>query len=195
MDAMTQGRRPDDGKVGPGRLVLVVGPSGAGKDTLIAGAREALAVDAGFVFARRLVTRPADPALEDHDSIDETNFDAMRDAGAFALSWRAHGLCYAVPGTVDQAIGKGATAIANTSRTVIGEARAKYRDLLVVQVTARSEVLRDRLSRRGRETAADIEERVARAAAMAVSGPDVVTIDNSGDIDEAVAVFLAAIRA
>ena len=45
--------------VRPGVLVLVVGPSGAGKDSLLAAAQHVLAGNTGFVFPTRDVTRPA----------------------------------------------------------------------------------------------------------------------------------------
>jgi ribose 1,5-bisphosphokinase PhnN len=47
------------GLIGPGRLLAVVGPSGAGKDTLIARARTRLAGDPMIVFPLRIVTRAA----------------------------------------------------------------------------------------------------------------------------------------
>ncbi|HQF30259.1 MAG TPA: phosphonate metabolism protein/1,5-bisphosphokinase (PRPP-forming) PhnN [Hyphomicrobiales bacterium] len=181
------------GRLGPGRLVLVVGPSGAGKDSLINGARAALPPDGGVVFARRIVTRTADPDLEDHDSIDEAGFAALLAEGGFALSWRAHGLAYGLPVLIDAAIVEGRTVVANVSRATIAEARAKYADLRVVHVTASPERLRERLMARGRESAADVEKRIARAAEIAVEGPDVVTIDNSGRLDDARAAFLAVI--
>ncbi|MEZ5840624.1 MAG: hypothetical protein R3D02_09390 [Hyphomicrobiales bacterium] len=37
-----------------------------------------------------------------------------------------------------------------------------------------------------------MSRRIARAASVAVEGPDVVTIDNSSDLDGAVAAFIAA---
>ena len=78
-------------------LVLVVGPSGAGKDTLINAAREALAGDRRFAFPRRVVTRPAVAALEDHDSVTRAEFALQEANGAYALSWEAHGLHYGLP--------------------------------------------------------------------------------------------------
>ena len=67
-------------KIGPGRLVLVVGPSGAGKDTLIDLARAACAGDNRIVFARRVVTRESSDA-EDNEPV---TLDAFRQARARA---------------------------------------------------------------------------------------------------------------
>lgn len=77
----------------PGRLVLVVGPSGAGKNTIIAGAKAALCGDASMVLPRRIIARRATEA-EDDESLDETAFEQVRDQGAFTFWWQAHGLHY-----------------------------------------------------------------------------------------------------
>ena len=53
------------------RLVAIVGPSGAGKDTLIRGA---LAARPDLHLARRVITRPADTDSEDFDSVTEADF-------------------------------------------------------------------------------------------------------------------------
>ena len=105
-----------------GSLVLVVGPSGVGKDTLIAGARHALDNDKRFVFVRRIVTRPVDAELEDHDSMDPETFRLMDEAGRVALSWDAHNLRYALPLSVDTDLALGKTVVANVSRHVVAEA-------------------------------------------------------------------------
>jgi len=55
-------------------LVLVVGPSGAGKDTLLNAARVRLADDANVRFAQREVTRPPTPGGEDHLPIDAATY-------------------------------------------------------------------------------------------------------------------------
>lgn len=115
-------------------LVAVVGPSGAGKDTLMAGARARLAEDARFRFVRRRITRPAEAGGEAHDPLTEEGFVAVREAGGFALWWAAHGLLYGIPRDIEADLADGRVVVANLSRGVLAEA-SRYR-LRVLEITA-----------------------------------------------------------
>ncbi|HYM04896.1 MAG TPA: phosphonate metabolism protein/1,5-bisphosphokinase (PRPP-forming) PhnN, partial [Stellaceae bacterium] len=114
-------------------------------------------------------------------------------AGGFALSWSAHGLHYGIRRAFLADLAAGIDVVASVSRGVVDEARRRYAPVTIIEVTASPALLAERLGARGRENAAEIAERVARAGAVAVSGPDVVRIDNSGTIAEGVARLRAAL--
>lgn len=175
-------------------LVLVVGPSGAGKDTLLDGARAALAGNTAFVFPGREITRPAEAGGEDHIPVDDATFALREAAGGYALTWRAHGLAYGVPAAIVDDLALDRTVVVNVSRGVLDEARARFGALRVLVVTADPEILARRLSLRGRESAADIAQRLARAEAIPVAGDDVVVVQNDSTPQEGVARFLAALK-
>jgi ribose 1,5-bisphosphokinase len=164
--------------IGPGRLVLVVGPSGAGKDTLLQLAKAACAEDRNIVFPRRVITREASPS-EDNE---EVSHDGFRDAlaqGEYAMHWEAHGHCYALPRAIDTDIRAGRTVVANVSRTVIGAMRRAYADVVVVSITAPPQVLAERLAMRQRGSDGIIEQRLHRTVDEASAAPD-ATIVNVG---------------
>lgn len=177
-----------------GSLVLVVGPSGVGKDTLIAGARHALENDKRFVFVRRVVTRLAHADVEDHDSLDIETFRQMEETGRFALSWDAHNLRYALPLSVDTDLALGKTVVANVSRHVVAEAREKYPTCSVVLITAEISCRAERLTLRGRESAEQITARLARETPPVPAGISPVIIDNSGLRAIGVTAFVMALR-
>lgn len=177
-----------------GALVLVVGPSGAGKDTLIGAAKTALATDGRFNFPRRVVTRTAMVELEDHDSVEPAEFTRQKLRGAYALDWEAHGLSYGIPAAIEAAMVAGRTVVVNTSRKVIERAVEKYPNTHVMLVTARPDVRAMRLSSRGRESAADVAARLAREGAPVPDGIAPVVIDNSGALVEGVDRFVGALR-
>ncbi|MCY4190996.1 MAG: hypothetical protein OXD42_06705 [Rhodospirillaceae bacterium] len=102
-----------------GRLFLVVGPSGVGKDSILNGAREALADDARFVFARRFITRDATVGGEDHQPISDAEFSAIEESGGFLFSWRAHGLSYGLPASLRDDLDAGRHVVANVSRAAL----------------------------------------------------------------------------
>jgi len=183
--------RPD--QVGPGRLILVVGPSGAGKDTLIAGARAACADDSTIVFPRRVITRPS-TADEDCDFATEEMFKRAVASGEFALWWEAHGLCYALPCSIDADVRQGKTVVCNVSRTIVGFARRRYCFVTVVLVTAPPHVLAERLAGRSRASDRSIQDRIARSAAIGEDIEADVVIRNVGRPQVGVRRLLSVVR-
>lgn len=173
-----------------GTLFLIVGPSGVGKDTLIDGAKAVLAANASFYFPQRFITRPQDAGGEDHLAIEPAEFEAKRLKGEFVLHWRAHGLSYGVAADIVARLEQGQHVVVNVSRTILDEARHRFSPLVVVTITAPSEIIERRLVARGRETASEIAERIARAASYDVSGADVVQLNNDDTLDAGVARLL-----
>ncbi len=75
------------------------------------------------------------------------------------------------------------------------EARQRYPDLLAVLVEVKPEVLRQRLLARGRESAEEVEQRLARSARLqAAADPSVHVLDNSSTLEAAVAAFVSLLR-
>jgi phosphonate metabolism protein PhnN/1,5-bisphosphokinase (PRPP-forming) len=190
---MTASANPGVAGATPGVLFLVVGPSGAGKDTLIAEARRVLGDDPAFVFPRRTITRPADAGGEIHDAMSMDAFTEAEAAGAFALSWSAHTLAYGLPSEIHTALAAGRHVVVNTSRSIIAEAVARFPIVRVVHVTAPDDALRTRLSLRNRETASEQSARAARTVAMTTDAP-VTTIVNDASIEAGGMRLVAALQ-
>jgi ribose 1,5-bisphosphokinase len=173
-----------------GRLICVVGPSGAGKDTLIDAAR---VQRPDLVIVRRVITRPSALGGEDFDGVTSAEFERRKTAGDFALDWRAHGLSYGLPAATLALRTEGRNLLVNGSRAALEQARGVFPDLEVIRITAPSSVLMERLLARGRETREEIEARVLRQSYDVPAGLQVTDIRNDGPLNEAIAAFLAAI--
>lgn len=173
-----------------GRLVAVVGPSGAGKDTLIDAA---LALRPDILRVRRVITRPEAAGGEDFEGVTEAEFDRRLRAGAFAAHWQAHGLRYALPATLHADLAGGRTLLFNGSRAALPALSAAFAGLVVIAITAPAHLRAARLAARGREDAADIEARLAREVPDLPAGARIVL--NDATLAEGIARLLAALPA
>jgi ribose 1,5-bisphosphokinase len=173
--------------------VLVAGPSGAGKDTLLDLARGALAGRPGFHFARRCITRPSDAGGEAHEALTEPEYAARVAAGAFFAHWRAHGLGYGLPAEIGARLAGGETVIVNASRAAIAAIAASHAPTELVIVDAPPALRAARLAARGRESAAEIAVRQARETPPPPPGMAVTVILNDATPEEGAAALLRAL--
>jgi ribose 1,5-bisphosphokinase len=163
-------------------LVYIMGPSGAGKDTLIAYAR-ARVDPCRILFAHRYITRPATGDAENHIALSIEEFAARNAAGLFALSWRSHGFAYAIGAEIDLWRAAGALVVVSGSRAAWPEAQRQYPELRGVLIDAPIAVRAERLAARGRESAAAIHERLASEVNI---GSNVAhRLDNGGALQRA----------
>jgi thymidine phosphorylase len=166
-----------------GTLFLIVGPSGAGKDSLIHGAREALVVNEDYVFARRTITRPVDPTRENHEELSGNDFARRAKAGGFMASWNAYKTDYGISSDYAADLDAGRHVVANVSREAVGNLAAHYRPVCVIQVTAPPAMLEQRLTARGDAKAA--AQRLSRAVVL----PDQISVNhllNAGSLEKGV---------
>ena len=169
-------------------IVAVVGPSGAGKDTLLSALAAAYPE---LVLVRRVITRPTEAGGEDFEGVTPTEFAARKSQGDFVLDWQAHGLCYGIEAAqIDLA----KAVFFNGSRGALLRARAVFPDIRVIVVTAPAEVLAERLAARGRESCAEITARLERSGYALPEGIAAQTVVNDGTVAQGVAALWALLQ-
>src|SRR5262245_35550910 len=122
-------------KKAAGSLYYVVGPSGAGKDTLLRLLREHVA-GMPLVIAHRYITRPHQDAAENHVALSEAEFELRARCGCFAMQWASHGYRYAVGVEIDRWLACGLDVIVSGSREYIPTATKNYPALRLIWVDA-----------------------------------------------------------
>ncbi|MEB0109135.1 phosphonate metabolism protein/1,5-bisphosphokinase (PRPP-forming) PhnN [Pseudomonas sp. GNP013] len=180
-----------------GRLIYLIGPSGSGKDSLLDAARSRLA-ERGCRIVRRVITRSAEAVGEAAQGVTPEQFAALQAQGAFALSWQANGLSYGIPREIDDWLAAGEDVLVNGSRAHLAQTRERYPGMGVLLLAVDHTLLRQRLIARGRESLADIEERLARNArftAQMIAGNDagLYVLDNSGALEDTVEHLLSVL--
>jgi ribose 1,5-bisphosphokinase len=169
-----------------GAWVFVCGPSGAGKDSVIAWARQQLAGNTEVIFSQRLMTRPT-PAGADHQGMDPVEFERLLQSGGLAWHWQAHGFHYGVGVRYAQQVNWGRVVVVNGSREHAANLKTGpvgREDVHIVHIAAEPANIANRLAQRGREAPAAIADRVARNARHDGSDADLV-IPNDGELSVA----------
>jgi len=169
-------------------IFAVVGPSGAGKDTLIRGALKARP---GLRLVRRVITRPTEAGGEEFEGVTAEVFAQHQRRGDFVLTWEAHGLSYGIPKA--EVAGPG-DIVFNGSRAALPEAARVFPGLVVILVTAPPVVLAARLAARGREAAEDIRARLSRAAFEMPEGIAFQTVVNDESPEIGIQRLLAVLQ-
>ena len=179
------------------RLIYVIGPSGAGKDSLLNSLRQEMANLAAITdpatppplyFAKRTITRSHDQSNEDHEVVDPSHFESLVNSEAFGMHWFANGLHYGIRHQELAPMSESTWVMVNGSRAYLEEAKQCFPGLTVLFITAPIEVLRARLLSRGRENEQAIEARLSRSKDVAL-GPQDLCVSNGGSLAESVAML------
>lgn len=175
-----------------GRLYYVMGPSGAGKDSVLGWVRDN-GPSCGVLCAHRYIAQPAQAVSEDHVALSPSEFELRERRGLFALTWQAHGLRYGLGKEIEYWLRQGIDVLVNGSRDAFPLARERFKDMVPVMITASRDAIVRRLTAHGRETPEQIERRLASNDSYAL--PDnTLTIVNEASLPEAGAALLNAIR-
>ena len=181
---------PQTGLRGGGVVVAVIGPPLAGKSSLIAAARECHAGKQQVVFAVCIVSQPAPDQSSGGRAVGARDFEAIRQSGGLALTWRAEGVMWGLPSACDDEIARGRVIVVETVHEAIARLRQRYRRVHVVHVTADRRALSERRRALGREAELSGNPAVARVGSSNALSPPATTIENSGALADAVDQFL-----
>jgi guanylate kinase len=148
-----------------GRLIVVSGPSGAGKDTLIRAALDAIPELALIASATTREPREGEVDGRDHVFLSREEFERWIDEGRL-LEWAEYsGNLYGTPKqSVEEFLEKGRSVILRIELQGARQIKERRPDALMVFVRAPSLVeTRRRLESRATESSASVESRMATA--------------------------------
>ena len=150
----------------PGNLFVVAAPSGAGKSSLV---KALLAADAQILHSVSHTTRPP-RGQEQHGReyffVSESEFDAMVQANAFVEWAHVHNYRYGTSRkSIEERMSQGVDVILEIDYQGALQIKKIFFNAVTVFILPPSwDVLRSRLERRGEDSTAVIEVRLANAA-------------------------------
>ena len=168
------------------RLIYVVGPSGAGKDTLLAWLKSHIRPSSLLHWARRTIDRPTSSQInaEQHESVNSQEFQKLLKDNAFAMHWKANSQQYGIRSQEIAPLYQSEWVIVNGSRGYLPQAATDFPGLTVLHITANKDVLRKRLIDRGRENNELIEQRLKRDVSMTIPPLcNFIEIINNGSLE------------
>jgi ribose 1,5-bisphosphokinase len=169
-----------------GTLFLIIGNSGSGKDSIISGIIEKFPPGLmQIVSPKRYITRPPSE-FERNISLTTEQFKEMEKNGKFALKWHIYDLHYAIPTEIEKWLEKGHPVIINVSRTIVKDAKKKYKNVRVIFVEVPFEITYQRIKNRKRESEDLLKRRIKRAQKNQKFPEADFVVDNSGDLNEAI---------
>ncbi|MFX1344525.1 MAG: phosphonate metabolism protein/1,5-bisphosphokinase (PRPP-forming) PhnN [Promethearchaeota archaeon] len=169
-----------------GVLFLVVGNSGSGKDSIISGVTEKYPSSQKQIYApKRYITREPSK-FEDNFAITQEEFREMEQHGLFALKWQIYGLNYGITIEIEKFLEKGHPVIINVSRTIVKEAREKYKNIKVIFIEVPFEITYQRMKDRKRDGVDLLRQRIERARNNQKFPDADCVVDNSGDLNDAI---------
>jgi guanylate kinase len=183
----------------PPLLIVLSGPSGVGKDTVV---RRMKALGCPFHFVVTCTTRPKRPREvegADYHFVSQQRYHSLLEKGELLEHAEIFGYLYGVPKTnVREALARGEEVLlridvqgAGTIKRLAPEA------VFIFLIPASVEELVERLKRRKTESPADLERRIitAREEMACLANFDYVVVNRDGGVDEAVADIMAILRA
>ncbi|MEI6624077.1 MAG: guanylate kinase [Actinomycetes bacterium] len=180
----------------PGNLVVVAGPSGVGKSTIV---RAAVKRDPGVwlsVSATTREPRPGEQDGQDYVFLCQSDFQALRDAGGL-LEWAQYsGNLYGTPkAAAADHLSAGRHVLLEIDIQGARQVKSAVPTCSTVFIAPPSwQVLKDRLTSRGTEDAAAMQVRLATAEQEMAAINEFDQVIVNADIDDACAQLLAWIQ-
>jgi guanylate kinase len=170
-------------------LLVLAGPSGVGKGTIVDGLRARVPGLWVSVSYTTRAARAGEVEGRDYHFVTRAEFEALRDAGGFVEWFEVFGDLKGTPrGPVEEHLAAGDDVLLEIDVQGALAVRRMFPEAVLVFVKPPSpEELRRRLAARGTESPADLERRLAAAAAEEAQADRFDAVVVNDDVERAVA--------
>ena len=170
------------------KIFYFMGASGSGKDSIINAIK--LQNTENLMVAHRYITRKPDLSGENHVYLTNHEFNIRLKNNLFSMYWCANNYKYALGKEIEHWLNSSFNVLINGSRAYLSNAQNQFgASLIPISINVDSNVLKERLHLRGRESSEEINMRIKRSKEFNLNSNADYIISNNGSIESSVVQF------